>query len=230
MSSARQLRCELGGEPFDLFPDKAAYWVPQRTLLVADVHLGKSATFRAAGLGVPESIGPELDRLSALIGRSGATRLLVLGDLFHAPAGQSPSVRSALADWRSLHPDLAIAVTRGNHDRACDQLLEEFGVDIEGAIELGGMRFQHEVSPDVARRGGYRLGGHIHPAVRLSDPTGSLRMPCFWFGPSDGVLPAFGEFTGTHVIERVPGDRVFAIAGDRVVEIDRARPSSARRP
>jgi hypothetical protein len=33
------------------------------------------------------------------------------------------------------------------------------------------------------------------------------------------VLPAFGAFTGMHPIERAPGDRVFAVADDRVVEI-----------
>jgi hypothetical protein len=34
-----------------------------------------------------------------------------------------------------------------------------------------------------------------------------------------GVLPAFGAFTGTADVQPVPGDRVFVVAGDEVVEV-----------
>jgi hypothetical protein len=44
----------------------------------------------------------------------------------------------------------------------------------------------------------------------------SLRLPCFHFGTAAGVLPAFGDFTGTHVVARGPADRVWVIAGDAV--------------
>jgi metallophosphoesterase superfamily enzyme len=47
----------------------------------------------------------------------------------------------------------------------------------------------------------------------------SLRLPCFHFGARVGVLPAFGEFTGSHALPREPGDRVFAIAERRVHEV-----------
>jgi hypothetical protein len=31
-----------------------------------------------------------------------------------------------------------------------------------------------------------------------------------------GVLPAFGAFTGMHVMARGPGERLFVVAGDEV--------------
>ena len=43
-----------------------------------------------------------------------------------------------------------------------------------------------------------------------------MRLPCFHFGARVGVLPAFGEFTGSHTLAREPADRVFAIADGRV--------------
>jgi hypothetical protein len=43
-----------------------------------------------------------------------------------------------------------------------------------------------------------------------------LRLPCFHFGAEVGVLPAFGAFTGMHVMPRAPDDRVFVVAGDAV--------------
>jgi hypothetical protein len=31
-----------------------------------------------------------------------------------------------------------------------------------------------------------------------------------------GVLPAFGAFTGMHVVQRQPSERVYVVAGDEV--------------
>ena len=50
-------------------------------------------------------------------------------------------------------------------------------------------------------------------------PTTILRLPCFHFGEQVAVLPAFGAFTGMHPIEPGDGDRVYAIADDRVVAL-----------
>lgn len=36
-----------------MLPERALYWREQRVLFVADLHLGKDATFRQAGLPVP---------------------------------------------------------------------------------------------------------------------------------------------------------------------------------
>ena len=41
----------------------------------------------------------------------------------------------------------------------------------------------------------------------------SMRLPCFWFGEKYGVLPAFGDFTGTHRIKPKKGDQVYVCAG-----------------
>ena len=43
-----------------------------------------------------------------------------------------------------------------------------------------------------------------------------LRLPCFHFGAQGGVLPAFGAFTGLHLLPRAPGDRLFAVAEGEV--------------
>jgi metallophosphoesterase superfamily enzyme len=67
---------------------------------------------------------------------------------------------------------------------------------------------------------GYVLAGHVHPCVKVgARGFDSLRLPCFHFGARVGVVPAFGEFTGSHALPREPGDRVFAIAEQRVHEV-----------
>ncbi|MBL8301325.1 MAG: hypothetical protein JNM26_00975, partial [Ideonella sp.] len=39
---------------------------------------------------------------------------------------------------------------------------------------------------------------------------------CFHFREGVGVLPAFGDFTGMHAVQRVPGDQVHAVTADLV--------------
>ena len=63
----------------------------------------------------------------------------------------------------------------------------------------------------------------MHPAWVLATRFDSLRLPCFWFGARYGVLPAFGAFTGMHPIEPDSDCRVFAIAGDALIEVPRRR-------
>ena len=49
------VRIELGGIMLELLPGRVAYRPDTATLFVADMHLGKSGTFRAHGVPVPES-------------------------------------------------------------------------------------------------------------------------------------------------------------------------------
>jgi hypothetical protein len=44
-----------------------------------------------------------------------------------------------------------------------------------------------------------------------------MTLPCFYFGRDYGLLPAFGEFTGTAVIRPRVGESVFVLAGDEIV-------------
>ncbi|HNU41619.1 MAG TPA: phosphoesterase, partial [Cyclobacteriaceae bacterium] len=66
--------------------------------------------------------------------------------------------------------------------------------------------------------GVYNLSGHIHPAVRLKG-TGrqSVMLPCFYFGKQQGILPAFGSFTGMARIVPKKEDRIFVIAENKVI-------------
>ena len=66
----------------------------------------------------------------------------------------------------------------------------------------------------------YVLCGHLHPGIRLvGKGRQSLRLPCFQFGPYQGILPAFGQFTGLAMIEPEEKDQIFAIAEDQVLPI-----------
>lgn len=209
---------ECAGERLHLLAERAIWWPAQQALLVADVHIGKSATFRALGVPVPSATDARtLDRLATLIAATRAARLLVLGDLLHAAHVHEPTVLAPLERWRWQHAALEIVLVRGNHDaRAGDPpgVLDIHVVD--EPLRMGPFALCHEPRANDA---GYVLAGHLHPSVHLAVRADALRLACFWFGKAVGVLPAFGEFTGSLTIRRAAGDRVFAIAGDRVVAL-----------
>src|ERR1700761_3956202 len=68
-----------------LLPQRAIYWQQQKTLIAADVHLGKVGHFRKAGIAVPRDLEQgDLAVLSDLIHEYKPHTLLFLGDLFHS--------------------------------------------------------------------------------------------------------------------------------------------------
>jgi metallophosphoesterase superfamily enzyme len=68
--------------------------------------------------------------------------------------------------------------------------------------------------------GYYNLAGHIHPGVALRGKgRQTLRLPCFYFGRNQALLPAFGVFTGLACIKPVRDDKIFVIIEDKIMAI-----------
>ena len=207
------------GETLQLLPERAVYWPRAGTLIVADLHWGKEDTFRASAIPIP--VGPiqaDLERLESALTQTEASRLLVLGDLWHARAGMAESLFDELRAWRASHPNLSVELVRGNHDRHAGAPPSDLriGAREEPAVEAPFV-FRHFPEPSTD---GYVLAGHVHPAVTLrGDGRQRLRLPCFWFGEAVGLLPAFGGFTGSADVRPRPGDRVFVIADGEVIQV-----------
>lgn len=203
-----------------LLPERALHLPAQRAAIIADVHLGKAATFRAAGIPVPEAAtAATLARMDRVVERTACTRLVVLGDLLHARSGQSAAVIDAVAAWRQRHRRLACTLVRGNHDRSAGDPPRAWEIEcVEGGVQLGDFTLRHE--PGAGAPSGPTLCGHLHPAVRLYDASaGTLRLPCFHFQPRVAILPAFGDFTGARCVRPSAADRVFVVGPDEVVEL-----------
>jgi uncharacterized protein len=209
-----------GGTVLRLLPQRALFLPEHQMLLVADAHIGKAVSFRRLGVPVPGGTTTEtLNRLSAALAACGALHIVFLGDLLHSARSRAASTWAAVAAWRQAHADVELTLIRGNHDGHAGDPPPDWHVRcINGPLHLGGLALSHHPDPV---EGAYVLAGHIHPAVRIGGGRrglahDSLRLPCFHFGPRVGVLPAFGAFTGMHVMACGPLDRVAVIAGDEV--------------
>ncbi len=209
----------IGGQTFHLLHERAAFWEERATLLVADPHWGKAATFRSAGLFVPRgTTGSGVARLESILSRMPARRIIFLGDFLHAREGRARRTFDKLADWRSRRPELELVLVRGNHDRGAGDPPAELDIwCLNGPLLEDGLAFTHFPDPID---GAFVIAGHLHPGVRLvGRGRQRQRLPCFWLRHDRCVLPAFGDFTGMAIVEPTMGDRVFVVADTAVVEI-----------
>jgi DNA ligase-associated metallophosphoesterase len=216
---ATDISTNLAGEQVVLLPERALFWPRRAMLLAADLHWGKAAAFRAAGMSIPEGgVGGDLARLDRALRRTGARQLALLGDLLHARAGRADALIAEVSAWRAGWPELEVLLVRGNHDRRAGDPPAEWGFScVSEPHAVGPFALCHHPQEPPA---GYALAGHLHPAVRLRGAgRQQLRLACFWFGPRVGVLPAFGGFTGSAAVAPAAGDRVFALTGDEVVPV-----------
>ena len=210
---------DASGEELLLLPERAVFWPRAETLLIADAHFGKAASFRAAGVPVPHgTTAGALTRVDALLDRTSARRIVFLGDFLHAKEGRTPNTVRSLAEWRARHRPIAMTLVRGNHDRRAGDPPVEIAIDcVDAPLLEGPFAFAHHPR---ALSGAYVLAGHLHPAAVMTGPGRQReRLACFWLGAKVGVLPAFGDFTGVAEVSPAVGDRVFVIADHSVVEV-----------
>lgn len=216
--SAAHLVLARSGRRLHLLAQRAAWWAEEQALLVADVHLGKAQTFRRLGVAVPESTTADiLARLDALLAATAARELIFLGDLLHAAQARSPALIESVAHWRSAHAHVRMTLVRGNHDDRAGDPPPGWAMDVvDEPWCRGGLALCHhpQAVPDHDA-----VGGHLHPGVVLAHGFERLRLPCFHLREGVLVLPAFGSFTGLHLVAPSPTDRVFAIVGDELREL-----------
>lgn len=212
---------DFHGTPLVLHIEQAVELPEERTVVVADTHFGKSATFRAKGLPIPEGdTRRDLIRLDYLLSKTEAQRLVIAGDFMHAPEAQSPEVMTLLGKWLKRQR-VEIILVRGNHDHHVT-LPAAWKQTWMPEFQVGGLRVVH--APEDADDGTPTLVGHLHPVVPVKHTKGRpLRLPCFWQQPHLMVLPAFGSFTGGHIVEPSPADTVHAIVQDKVITLPAER-------
>lgn len=207
----------IDGTLIQLLPDKAIYLAKEKMLFIADLHLGKVNHFRRSGISVPNKANDKnLDRLIKLIQNLDLERVIFLGDLFHSHYNSEWEVFGQVLQ---SFPAISFELVIGNHDIMSTHQYEKYKIAIhDKPLKESIFVLSHEPLEEPFE--GYNLAGHIHPSVRLTGKGKQrLKFPCFYFGHNQGLLPAFGEFTGTHAITPKKGDNVFVIVEGIIIEV-----------
>lgn len=204
----------FGGEIIHLHPWGALYREKTSELLVSDLHLGKITHFRKYGAAVPlQATRRNFNRLDDLIETFRPESIVFLGDLFHSHMNREWDFFSA---WVNTC-EARLLLVEGNHDILGHQPFEKIGVEVCSKRVTGPYIYSHH---PLEHFEGYNICGHIHPAVRLKGVgRQSLRVPCFHFRNQQLILPAFGAFTGSHVMKIRSGDAVYALAEDSIIPV-----------
>lgn len=208
----------IGGEELELNPDKVIYWKAIDALLIADLHLGKVNHFRREGIPVPTGGNDKnLEKFINLLHHYKPAKVLFLGDLFHSHYNTE---WEAFGQVLNYFPAISFELVTGNHDIMSDYQYEKYQMKLhKGPLTCNNIILSHEPMEEIAE-GYYNLAGHIHPGVRLvGKGRQGIRLSCFYFGAQQGLMPAFGQFTGKHIIKPNPKDRVFVITENTLIEM-----------
>ena len=208
---------------FWVSPERCLLWEEENTLIVADLHLGKSGHFRKSGIGIPQSIyKADLQRLMAQLYLYKVDRLIIAGDLTHSTANKELDL---FLKWRKDFSLLHIDLVKGNHDILADSWYEEAAIKVSTwKMKTGPFIFLHDLKAEkdltAEEKGLYRFTGHLHPAINLKGKgKQSLKFPCFYFTKEYCILPAFSRFTAGFKVNPEKDETVFAIVEDGIMKL-----------
>jgi len=217
----------IGEEHLILSSERALFWENEKTLIVADLHVGKTGHFRKAGIGVPTGVyKDDLHRLLAQILFFKAERLVIVGDLTHSIANLEMDL---FRKWRKDFPLLEVHLAKGNHDILDNRWYEEVNINVHNdPLPIKQFLFVHDIlKPKLQIEGGkYAFSGHIHPGITLKGKgKQALHFPCFYFTTHHCILPAFSRFTGTYSVDPQKNEQVFAVVEKEIIPLPFAKQS-----
>lgn len=206
---------DIHQQTLELFPDRYIYWPAQRVLIMSDMHLGKVSHFRKNGIAVPSGvIAKEFERFGQMVENHRPSKIIIVGDLFHSSVNHEWELFAAVV--KTLK-DTEVILVRGNHDVFPAFIFKNANIKVTHKYFLQPFEFSHH---PVENSMNYVISGHKHPGVLLkSTARQSLRLPCFYFDSRQAILPAFGGFTGLHLVEKTNQNRIFVITPEKVIEI-----------
>jgi DNA ligase-associated metallophosphoesterase len=210
-------RVEWGGMQWLFDHERVAYLPQHQCLLVADLHLGKVEHFRKNGIALPLAAGrTDIPLLAHKINFYGAKRVIFMGDLYHSAANQG---HRQLEELMLAFPEVSFELVPGNHDRAMLTQLPNALKLLEVEHGLGQVILCH--APPEKATDAFYCFGHLHPAYQLqSKGRQKLHFPCFAQQSHQLLLPAFGSFKGSFIINQAyPKARVWLCASDAIQEI-----------
>ena len=197
--------------------NKCVFWPEKNSLWISDLHLGKTNHFQKAGIPIPDRVSDEnWNRLYHVLDLYNPDKVYFMGDLFHSTLNIEWEI---FGRYLSAFHDIEYHLVMGNHDILHQKQYEKFGIVIHSEyLHIAPFLFSHHPLEDIPT-GWYNICGHVHPAVRLRGAgRQGLKIPCFYFGKEQGILPAFGAFTGTATIRPFKEDQVYLIVEDQLIK------------
>jgi putative SbcD/Mre11-related phosphoesterase len=194
-------------------------------LVVADLHIGIEAEFRRAGVHVPSQTKAMVERLDRLIERTGAKRLVIIGDVKHRVPGTSfQELKELPGFFLHLSRKVKVEVVPGNHDTNLKALAPKAVIHPSAGVMAGDawLCHGHAWPPAGFLKARYIIIGHSHPQFEFRNSLGYRWLEPVWVKapfrrqalarrfktaskgrlPELIVMPSFNPFAGGAAVNR----------------------------
>jgi putative SbcD/Mre11-related phosphoesterase len=201
------------------------------SIVASDFHLGYEGAMVKNGMFVPKvNLKRIIENLDKAISKTGADRLIIVGDIKHDFSNIESDEFNELYDLMNFlkRRKVSAVLIKGNHDNFVERYREPFKLLVHGQeAAIGDYLFFHgEELPKVPKKKPRMLiMGQEHPAISINRSVGKReKLRCFLYGRYEKlpilVLPAMGYFsTGTDV-NHEPKDQLLSPVFKRT-DIDR---------
>ncbi|MDI6884339.1 MAG: metallophosphoesterase [Hadesarchaea archaeon] len=222
----------------------------ERTLVVADLHLGIEGELAKKGISLPSQIPKVKARLLELIKKRKPDRLIFLGDVKHnVPIASWQEWRELPGFFEELTKLVRVEVVRGNHDGGLEGMVPRWvtihsarGVVLGKRRRVGLMHGHTWPSPELLDTR-LLIAAHNHPTVEFRDEFGGRTVEPIWLRakldaskfpmtlqkqirgelPELLVVPAFNELVGGAAVNRgIPKELIGPIFKSGAVKLDEA--------
>ncbi|MCX6819390.1 MAG: metallophosphoesterase [Candidatus Aenigmarchaeota archaeon] len=182
--------------------------VIDKTLVIADLHIGITRALYESGISMPSQVRKMADKIHELKKIMKAKELVIAGDVKHKVPGIS---------WQEIHevPEFLaalrfkkITIVKGNHDGQIEKLIPDelkARVKVRKAVALGDYCVTHGHRKANTKKN--IIIAHNHPHVRFRDELGAVYTEPVWvrgiFNEKEIIImPAFNELCGATIVNR----------------------------
>ena len=156
------------GEPALLLPDK--------TLVISDLHIGIEYRYMKSGIKVPSQSGKILERIEKLIRKTVAKKLVILGDIKHKVPGTSFQEEKEIPVlFHRLLEITSVEIAPGNHDDRIKRILpDKVMVHPSTGFAIGDawLCHGHAWPGKEFLETDHIVTGHNHASIELRDKLG----------------------------------------------------------
>ena len=183
----------FGGERLMLTNHRAVYWEKPKTLILSDLHIGKTAHFRRSGIPISSKVlEKDLERLKLLINYFKVDKIVVVGDMFHAEINDDINLFSK---WLKDFKNIEWILVKGNHDKWKNELYEQLSISVVNSCNFDPFIMIHDLKD--LKEDTFYISGHTHPGVSIKGKGKQrIKLPCYQLSDNQLQLPAFSLFTG----------------------------------
>ena len=211
----QKINCK--NEILELTNQRVIFWESQNSLILSDLHIGKSAHFQKSGIPIPSNIlTTDLKRLAQLIHHFKANQLIIVGDLFHAEYNKD---LDEFKSWLTQFINLNIKLIKGNHDRLSDKVYQQFNIEVFNKNYTQNLlKFVHDF--DNIEEEYFVISGHTHPGVFIKGKGKQrIKLPCYQVTKQQLILPAFSLFTGLNTKNAPENCKNYCFTNDGIFEV-----------